>query len=696
MSHAFARRTCALAVFALVSTMLVPAVSAQSGWSKFKQRVLEQACKGGDQNSCQQLAKMKQGQQGQPGQQQPGQPAQPAQQTGAAPQQYSQPAASPQDNGGPFKPPAGTKVEEVVLAPLQTNAKFFISPHGAHVATLENSGSRAVLYYDGVPGPKFDEILGGNAGDPNVFHVAFSPDGKRYGYCGRSGSEMAVMIDGKELLRTSESWQGRFDARSCEIGFTSNSEHVYLISAASRSSSLGQTFTRFFFDGKPAPSSYNPNGNSVAPVFSPDGNHYAFIATDPADQHRWSLIIDGKAASYLGGSPQWSGDSQHLYTTIEHQGPAGYMEAMIDGKPFIKADRVVLHVPPAGNMVVAEIYAFRGANASRPLEFLAIGGKKIPGTEIVTQGGPRIDQITFSPDGKHVAARFTTAQNSQYVFLDGKHGQEYQNLDHIGFTADSSRIVYTAFTNGKPYVVIGDQESDPCLAASGVAASQYGGLMIAGVGSHAGTVCGLTGGPPALYMDGKMLRVPDGGDGASDLFFSPDGQHYAYRAHSPGGGNRLVVDGITQKNSNLPQGAMGGMQFVFSPDSQHIAVYSLPPNPTGQYASGVLLDGKYVPSVATPMFFRLEFTADSKHIAWAQPVPSQHAFRVYMDGKPVAEAETAIDPNSREAWWDMAPDGSLSFIGQDDNNLKRITITPSPGINVATLLGGSAAGNQGN
>jgi hypothetical protein len=138
------------------------------------------------------------------------------------------------------------------------------------------------------------------------------------------------------------------------------------------------------------------------------------------------------------------------------------------------------------------------------------------------------------------------------------------------------------------------------------------------------------------------------------------------------------------------------MQFVFSPDSQHIAVYSLPPNPTGQYASGVLLDGKYVPSVATPMFFRLEFTADSKHIAWAQPVPSQHAFRVYMDGKPVAEAETAIDPNSREAWWDMAPDGSLSFIGQDDNNLKRITITPSPGINVATLLGGSAAGNQGN
>ncbi|HKO13162.1 MAG TPA: hypothetical protein VJV22_14400, partial [Acidobacteriaceae bacterium] len=60
MSNAFARRACALAVFAFVSATLIPAASAQSGWSKFKQRVLEQSCKGGDQNSCQQLAKMKQ------------------------------------------------------------------------------------------------------------------------------------------------------------------------------------------------------------------------------------------------------------------------------------------------------------------------------------------------------------------------------------------------------------------------------------------------------------------------------------------------------------------------------------------------------------------------------------------------------------------------------------------------------------
>ena len=58
------------------------------------------------------------------------------------------------------------------MAPLARRVRSsFVSPHGVHVATFENSGSRAVIYYDGVPGPKFDEILGG---DPQ-----YADDGER-------------------------------------------------------------------------------------------------------------------------------------------------------------------------------------------------------------------------------------------------------------------------------------------------------------------------------------------------------------------------------------------------------------------------------------------------------------------------------------------------------------------------------------
>jgi len=73
-------------------------------------------------------------------------------------------------------------------------------------------------------------FLGGQINSSAEAEVAFSPDGKRYAYCGLLGGEMVVMVDGKEFLRSSESNMGRFDGSSCKLGFTSNSQHVLLLS----------------------------------------------------------------------------------------------------------------------------------------------------------------------------------------------------------------------------------------------------------------------------------------------------------------------------------------------------------------------------------------------------------------------------------------------------------------------------------
>src|SRR3989442_1439726 len=125
--------------------------------------------------------------QGQP-QQQPQQ--QPGQQQGQRSDGRGRPSSQSQINdSGPFKPPAGTKIEETVLAPLQERASFEVSPHGVHVATTETDGSRAVVYYDGVEGPKFDEIYT-LQGSITGSRVAFSPDGSRYAYCARSGNQL--------------------------------------------------------------------------------------------------------------------------------------------------------------------------------------------------------------------------------------------------------------------------------------------------------------------------------------------------------------------------------------------------------------------------------------------------------------------------------------------------------------------------
>src|SRR5262249_8236821 len=152
---------------------------------------------------------------------------------------------------------------------------------------------------------------------------------------------------------------------SCALGFTSNSQHVFLIQNVRTSTMKGGSFTRFFFDGKvaalPSASGVQANGEQggIHLSLSPDGNHYAYVALDPNDEQKWALVIDGKVAPYRGGNPQWSADSQHLYTTLLSVVPGhGQMaEAMLDGKPFIRADQIHLHIAPAGNMVVAEVNA---------------------------------------------------------------------------------------------------------------------------------------------------------------------------------------------------------------------------------------------------------------------------------------------------------------------------------------------------
>jgi hypothetical protein len=643
---------------------------AQNVWQKMKQNVLQQQCQQGLQKACQVLAQQNQKQPQQapaPGQQ----PAQPGVQPSV---RNSQQANRVRDDGGPVHPPNGTKIEETVLAPVSTGAKFFISPHGVHLATYENSGSRVVIYYDGVPGPKFDEILGGTNNSSVEAGLVFSPDGKRYAYCGRAGTEMVVMVDGKEYLRTSESNMGRFDGSSCKLGFTSNSKHVFLYSEAIKSTARGDRRTRFIFDGKDVPgSTTKPTGGSEDLrniFFSPDGDHFALVVTDPADETRWGLVVDGKMAPYRGSPVAWSADSQHLYTTLGHPGPTAYVEAMLDGKPFLRADQFQLHVAPAGNMWVAVVDA--GIRNPSPTQFLVVSGKKVPGSEIVHERGAFIDEIAFSPDGKHYAARYTTTQNHQYLILDGKRAEEYQRIDHIQFTSDSSKVTYTAFMNAKPYAIIGDQESESCFPEPAVIDSR-GGLVIAPVGGRAGGICSLNGGEaPTIYLDGKTLHLPEGVRGANDLRFSPDGEHYAYSAGFQGGGMRLVLDGVVQMNSNVAT----ANHYVFSLDSKHIAVASAPPNPTGEPASGIFLDGKYSPIMPNPGVHILEFTADSKHIAWAQGVPSCTCMRIYIDGKAVAQPDFAVIPSSREPWWDMLPDGSLAVLVQDQNNLKRITITP--------------------
>jgi hypothetical protein len=632
----------------LMATIGLTALSASAQTQK-KESVWDKIKKAGQQGM----------QQGQP-QQQPGQ--QPGQKTPKPGQQSS--GGGLINDSGPFKPPAGTKIEETVLAPVQEGAKFSGSPHGVHVATVGTDGSRAVAYYDGVQGPKFDEILP----QDNSF-VAFSPDGTRYAYCARAGNQYVVMVDGKELARSSESQGGIFNTESCRLGFTSNNKHVYYFSAVTVSNPSTLTYRRFVFDGKPEPPNTS-EWHSVA--FSPDGDHYAYVWNDPRKQKPWMLIVDGKPAPYQGGAPQWTNDSKHLYT--QRSAPATGTELLFDGKPIAKAFNFTVYIPPVGDLVVV---AVTGGTNFHPFSFLVVNGKKVPGSDTVERGA--IDTVVFSPDGKHYAAICGDTSSHHYVIVDGKRGPEYVSVDKLAFTADSSTVVYQSFVNGRQFIVVGDQEFG----------APMGGLqppVIAQVGNRVAAFIRKDGNVPSLLIDKKL--TPLNARGGSDLSFTPDGAHYAYVANDEGLGLHLVIDGMLQPQSAISGERInmqepGAVKYIFSADSKHAAHFA-----NSETAHGIFLDGKFIPASQEGTNTDLTFSPDSKHLFWIHQY-GDRPLRVFIDGKPLVDFYAAGNSlSSVPHWWDFGLDGTLSLLAQDDNSLKRITITLSPETSLATMLGG--------
>jgi hypothetical protein len=649
-------------IASLLGLALIGAFTLTAGGQQKKESVWDKIKKAGQQGA----------QQGQP-QQQP----QPGQQPGQRP---SRPGQQPSGGGqvndsGPFKPPAGTKIEEKIMAPVQDRAKFEVSPHGVHVATIETDGSRAVVWYDGVEGPKFDEILAQNGGS-----VAFSPDGNRYAYCARLGNQLVVMVDGKELSRSSESVDGHYDAKNCDLAFTANSKHVYYRSWVDLGNERGKSFERFVFDGKPSPFG-SVDKDSIA--ISPDGEHFAYTLTisDPRGQDRYEFAVDGKVTPYVAGGAQWTADSKHLYT--QRKAPPSGTELLFDGRPIAKAFNFTVYIPPVGDMVVV---AVTGGTNFHPFSFLVVNGKKVPGSDTVERG--MIDKVVFSADGKHYAAVYGDLNSHHYVFTDGKRAQEYVSVDKLAFTPDSSTLIYTAYVNGKSFVVVGDQEFGGALTAYQP--------IFAPIGNRVAAFMGVNGNP-GLLVDRKLSAL--NARGGSDLSFSPDAMHYAYFA-TDGLGGRLVVDGASQPQSSL-SGDIIDMQnpsatkYIFSADSKHVAHFAVPPTPTGDYQRGVFLDGKYVQISADGTNTDLTFSPDSKHLFCIHQYGNQ-PLRIFVDGKPLADFYAAGNSlSSVPHWWDFGPDGTLSFLAQDDNSLKRITVTLSPETSLATMLGGGTAVARG-
>jgi hypothetical protein len=668
--HHFSKRS--FATFCLLSVACISQIaSAQSVWQKMKDAAKVQACKNGDQKACQDIAKQQQSQQGTPPSGQPAtRPGQPQQ------------AGQAQDDSGPFKPPTGTKIEPVTMAPFEQNSPFAVSPIGIHAATVSHSGSRPVIIYDGVTGPKFDQLFPEGTG---AHPVVYSPDGNHWAYCGAQGSEWVVMRDGKEVFRSSESGGSGLTGPT-NLGFTSNSQHLFFMyyTTVHPYPNRSDASNRFVFDEKATPPGA---GNDLRGyVFSPDGNHVAYFldeTKDPAYPIPPRLWVDGQHSAYTASYPQWTSDN-HLVTvqTLRVSDPriGSVAELLFDGHPLMRADLIKAYVPPRGDVWVAVVVQPH-VNPAR--SFLVVGGHQVPGSEIA---GGSIGDVVFSPDGKHYAVVYSNASGRAYVFSDGKKGLEYPMVRNLAFTADSSTLVYSSYdvSNGQSYLVLNGEESDQPIPIDQVVLSPVGHDVIT-VSTY------------VISRNGKLVSIPVANPRVAHIYnlsYNPDGSHYAYilNANSV---TSVVVDGVIKGSVFLPGNAgapltdIAHRPYIWSPDGKHVAFLCRSANPAASNDAYLCLDDKAVRAGSQGDYANLIFSGDGNHLFWTKKM-SQGLMRIFADGKPVLEGfpASAIQKET----WQSGPGGNLLVLLQDnDNSLKRFTITPSPESSVAAIFGGETA-----
>ncbi len=595
-----------------------------------------------------------------------------------------------------------TIVEEIVGPAYVPGTIYTLSEKGMRFAATHAKENKFVVTIDGTDGEAFDDILRvvpmfetdyDNAGlirEQSVARkgpVAFTRDGKRYAYAARRGSEVVVILDGKEIFRAPHSTSA---PPVSLLQFTPDGAHVYFYQ---QTADTMRSF-RLMMDGKPVTPAFD---DMPQPFFSADGKRWllsAGKAKQPADR---LLIVDGKDAGYSGQRARFTPDGKHVVCT---SGSEGDQKLLVDGKPILSAPFIERYRVSANGDIAAIVRPSAGTSEVFK-QTLYLNGKLVPHSEGVAD-------IVFSPDGKHWAAWFQRDMATvKWVVHDGKKHQEYASVDTLTFSPDSSTLAYIAGNGTRQFMVKnGEADEGHELVRSRPTFAKTGNQFVYAAGAQ----------PLALriYRDGKSSPVHRN---IWRLALSPNGERCAYFAGIDANTTELIVDGEVVTRD----GGFGGTVF-FSPDSQHVAAATRGPDGGTVYADGMFLPARRAPGRAA------EFTPDSQHLIVkggpASDRPGVGA-RYFLDGDLVAEFSgqslpwenspkmrwdrasatvlpfgvSSIDPDPEAKPWEYMPDGTIVFIGpsvdpRGAGPIKKVTVTPAPGTSVHTWFAAVKASEE--
>jgi Tol biopolymer transport system component len=371
-----------------------------------------------------------------------------------------------------------------------------------------------------------------------------SPDGRRFAYAVRRGCRWFVVADGKPSPKEYDLTIPLDPPREfAEVGPQTQEA---LLSVLENDFATQQGFVANVFG---------------RPIFSPDSRRLAYVAYRTVSQQVFQypppfhlpvkhfLVIDDSEGEpfdrIVHGSVVFSPNSSRVAYAAERQGK---FLIVVDGKVGRPFDDNYNPVFSPDSRHVAYVGGKVGSRSA------------VVDDEIVSAKYPDVGSgtgVVFSPDGQHLAYAALTAPGTEFVVIDGKEDEPYDNVGKLYFSPDSRRVLYTAWRAGKAFVVI-DGVPGKAYDAIGYPEQPFS--------PDSRRVAYLA------ARDGKRMVVADGKEEGDYeeiawLWFSPDSRHVAYRAKR-GKKQFAVVDGHKGKPYDLL------FAPTFSPDCRRVAYFA--------------------------------------------------------------------------------------------------------------------------
>ena len=383
-------------------------------------------------------------------------------------------------------------------------------------------------------------------------------------------------------------------------------------------------------------------------TFSADDSRFLYIGY--SGDHA-TLVIDGKIGrSYQDvHDPLFSIDSRHVM----------YVARVPDDKEVLVVDG---SETTSYRYIRSPVFSSTGEIAIDGLKGLTEDNHVLVRNGVESAKGGPLSDLTFSPDGKHLAA-VRREDDGGHLMFDGVEGPVCGIVGDIIFSPDGKRIAYTAMNRDRSLMeVVDGKPNGPYVSIMRVIFSpdsrRFVTTAITKTGSEAGGI------QWTQVIDGKEVGPFRNVGGAS---FSPDGSHLAFfitrDTHST-----MWVDG--REEMAFEQGGL----TRFSPDSRHLAYEVTYSQKFGGVGQAIVLDGKA--GVRFEGVIGLTFSPDSRRLAYCalrRRADTSIGSCVVLDGVEgksyVQVAEPVFSPDSRHCAY-LASLGRQSFAVVDDHETR--------------------------